>query len=814
MRRNSRIVTYLGKIAFVILFVGLGWHFAFSQASSPVYAAATEPYGVNAITSFDRLPYLKLDTAAGGQSSFDRADHNADYNNFLYTDTNGDKVLLDLKGPGTIYRLWFTGFDAANATIKVYFDGSAFPTINRPLSDLFSGNNPPFLAPLVGTDSASSGGFYCYVPFPFHSGIKITSNGAGSRFYYNIGYHLYSPDTNITTWTGSEDMTGALNLWNGATLGVNPTSNAGTTMTASTFNLGAGATQTMLDGNGPGEISSIRLHIPEVAAPPAAVNVTDDGRAFTGSSQFTMAIDPKNQGVFLKRRLDYGVADQQADISVDGALVGRWSTAGGDSTNHWRDSTFYLPAAFTAGKSSITVTVTFVSSQNDWNEFTYWALSIVGNGSVQTDLLDVGNTTSEAAHNYSIKNQTWNNTRSFTYPAPDGNTTDILNNIWMRIYWDHETTPSVNAPLGSLFGMGQFGSYHTQALAMGMDETNTLYLYFPMPFQFHTRIDLVSQRTSATNTISAEIRTRPFTDSFQNVGYFKTQFNSQQPTANGQDILILNASGAGQFLGVVQSMDGPTNRAYLEGNERIYVDGSNSPVFQGTGTEDFFNGGWYFNHGLFTRPLSGNTAHIAGSADDKTAAYRLFLQDVVPFRAGIHVSIEHGPTDFAGVNENVWTLAYYYAQPSPRATLTDTMDVDNASSENAHHYTITNQTWQGTRTYEFEGMANTVAVTDDGRAHKGTSQFTLALNSNNHGAILRHRFDQNIGNQQAQVLVDGNLVGTWYHAGNNPYLRWREDDFFIPASFTVGKGTITITIQFVSSDLDWNEFRYFLYSQM
>ncbi len=189
------------------------------------------------------------------------------------------------------------------------------------------------------------------------------------------------------------------------------------------------------------------------------------------------------------------------------------------------------------------------------------------------------------------------------------------------------------------------------------------------------------------------------------------------------------------------------------------------------------------------------------------------MQDAVPFQTHLHVSIEHGPTDSAGVNENAWDLAYYYLQPA-RATLTDTLDVGNATSEAAHHYTINNQTWSGTRTFYFEGINNTVAVTDDGRAHDGSSQFTMAINPNNRGVILRRRLDQGIFNQQAQVLVDGKAVGTWYMAGGNTSLNWREQDFLIPASFTSGKSSITITIQFVSSALDWNEFHYWVYSEL
>ena len=389
---------------------------AYRAKQQSTHASAIEPIGLSALTSLDRLHYLKLDTMAGGQSSFDRADQNKDFNNFLYTDTSGDQVLLDLKGPGTVYRMWFTGF-ASDATIKVYFDGSSTPQINMLLSHLFDGSTSPFLPPLVATNVASSGGFVSYVPLPFHSAIKITSNGSSPRFYYNIGYHAYSPDTNITTWTGAEDSTAAQTEWNQAFLGLDPKPTTGNTVTSGRVTLASGATQPLLDINGPQEVQSVKLQIPDVVVPPEPVSFTDDGRAHKGTSQFTMAIDPANQGVNLTRRLDYGIGNQKATVSVDGRLVGTWFNSGSDGVNHWRDSSFFIPSLFTANKSSITITITFVSSDLDWNEFYYWTYCVVGGSNEQTDALDVGNSSSESAHHYTITNQTWSGTRTFLYPS-------------------------------------------------------------------------------------------------------------------------------------------------------------------------------------------------------------------------------------------------------------------------------------------------------------------------------------------------------------------------------------------------------------
>ena len=236
-------------------------------------AAAGEPCGLNAMAQFDRLPYLKLDTMAAGQSSFDRSGGNADAGNFLYVDGT-NKVLLDLQGPGTVYRMWFTGFDPAADYIQVYFDGEATPRINMLLNDLFSGTNAPFLSPLVGNEAVSSGGYFCYLPLPFKKSIKIVSNGTSTTFYYNIGYHVYSPDTSVTTWTGAEDSSTVRNLWNNA--GLDPKSDVGNMVVSNTIDLAAGAAQTLLDVAGPRSISAIKLRIPGIG-PSLPQTVTDNG---------------------------------------------------------------------------------------------------------------------------------------------------------------------------------------------------------------------------------------------------------------------------------------------------------------------------------------------------------------------------------------------------------------------------------------------------------------------------------------------------------------------------------------------------------
>ena len=139
-----------------------------------------------------------------------------------------------------------------------------------------------------------------------------------------------------------------------------------------------------------------------------------------------------------------------------------------------------------------------MSSSLDWNEFYYWIYSTVGGTNVLTDSLNVGNSSSESSHSYVINSQTWAGTQTFQYPpaAPSSNTLDILTNVWLSVSFDNETNPSVYAPIGSFFAMGQFAPYATRGLPVGMDASNNMYVYFPMPFPSRAVVQLISQRSA------------------------------------------------------------------------------------------------------------------------------------------------------------------------------------------------------------------------------------------------------------------------------------------------------------------------------
>ncbi len=389
-----------------------------------------------------------------------------------------------------------------------------------------------------------------------------------------------------------------------------------------------------------------------------------------------------------------------------------------------------------------------------------------------------------------------------------------LNHIWIRAYWDGATTPNVDAPVGSFFAMGQLGAYPAHGLVAGMDSNNTLYMYLPMPFQHNAVIQLIDEGQQTIPGISYQIQYRPFqppTGGFRDVGYFTTSYTTSSSVRLGRDIPILDTVGSGKLVGVTATLTGDLRRLYLEGDERIYVDGSQSPAFYGSGTEDFFNGAFDFYYGPYSQPMAGNTAHVITKTADETAAYRFFLQDAVGFRHGIVVTIQHGAYDNIP-DTSAAVLAYYYQRKNAELALSDRLNVGNAASKRAHHFVVTGQDWSGTRTYAFEGTAEAKKITATGLGYSGYSQFTMAISPGNQGVDLRRMYDQGIASQQAGVFVDGHVVGTWYVAGRNIYRRWSESDFMIPAGYTRGKHSIVVRLRYISGSRYFTEYKYWAYS--
>jgi hypothetical protein len=236
--------------------------------------------------------------------------------------------------------------------------------------------------------------------------------------------------------------------------------------------------------------------------------------------------------------------------------------------------------------------------------------------------------------------------------------------ITIRMYWDGAPTPAVDVSLLRFFAM-DFGYEKYRSLFMGFKD-DSFYSFFPMPFRDKARIELENTGDNPVR-IQGLVQLAPGTF-HGDFGYFHAA-NRTMVSEQDKPILVNEISGArGHWVGAAVSAIRPKGEddifRCLEGDEHVYIDGGAEPIWSGTGTEDYFNGGWYFSSDPFSRALHG--APVMHKKRSAIVMYRVHLTDAVPFNKSIRFEFEHGGhNDQPGV---LYDVVSYWYQATPEKT--------------------------------------------------------------------------------------------------------------------------------------------------
>ncbi|TDV56177.1 DUF2961 domain-containing protein [Actinophytocola oryzae] len=397
--------------------------------------------------------------------------------------------------------------------------------------------------------------------------------------------------------------------------------------------------------------------------------------------------------------------------------------------------------------------------------------------------------------------------------VPDNLATEQnLDALRLRATFDGRTT--VDSPLGQFFGSG-LGERDVRSLMFAMDAApgGWYSAWWVMPFANSATLAVTNTAGTAVTGLQAEITYAP--DSRWTAalapggtsGYFTTQSRAGD-TVVGRDWMLADQSGRGRFVGVTQVVrNAAASRFYLEGDERVYVDGSLTPQIHGTGTEDYYESGWYFNRGEYSGVFTGNAVHrvnASGCGGECDSMYRLQLGDSVSYTTGLRMGIEHGPQNDVPVFES--STAFLYTSPQIAGRVTDTITVGDAGSRAAHGYTESAATTQYALAGAYEGDDDVESVNGQVRATAGAVSFRLAVDPGNKGVRLRRTSDQSAAYQTAAVTVDGVAAGTWVQALGNNVQRWLDDDFTLPPALTSGRSSVTVRL--TPSGPQWTAARY------
>jgi len=261
-------------------------------------------------------------------------------------------------------------------------------------------------------------------------------------------------------------------------------------------------------------------------------------------------------------------------------------------------------------------------------------------------------------------------------PPPELSRNDII----LRMYWDGEENPSVEAPIGPFFGQGWDESYNYASLplAAGPREGRGLVCYFTMPFATSARIEVANDSGQNIDAFYYYVDYVAMESLPDDMGRFHAWYNHELTGAlpegenewgllGPQDVnitgienyLIADIEGKGHFVGVNYFVHCPTPIWYGEGDDMIFIDGEQWPSsLHGTGTEDYFNTSWA-PKALFKHPYYG----YARVNEDtgwlgRTHVYRFHISDPVYFNQSLRFTIEHGHNN--NLTLDLASVAYWY----------------------------------------------------------------------------------------------------------------------------------------------------------
>jgi hypothetical protein len=227
----------------------------------------------------------------------------------------------------------------------------------------------------------------------------------------------------------------------------------------------------------------------------------------------------------------------------------------------------------------------------------------------------------------------------------------------MRIYWDDETTPSVEAPVGDFFCMG-WGKYSPlQSLAVAVNPGSAFNCYWPMPFRKKCKITM--ENVADEDMYLYYQVDYILTDVPDDAAYFHAQFRRTNPLPYKEDyVLVDGIKGRGQYVGTYMAIGVSNNGWWGEGEIKFFMDDdAKFPTICGTGTEDYFCGSYDFdtrkkndagvetvNYTEFCSPYTGLPQVIRGDGHydvmQRFGLYRWHITDPIRFEKNLKVTIQ------------------------------------------------------------------------------------------------------------------------------------------------------------------------------
>ena len=244
----------------------------------------------------------------------------------------------------------------------------------------------------------------------------------------------------------------------------------------------------------------------------------------------------------------------------------------------------------------------------------------------------------------------------------------------LRFYWDGETEPSVECPVGNFFACG-WGKYcQISSLPVCVNPGSAFSCYWPMPFHKNARITL--ENMDSKDMVLYYQVNYTLADVPKDAGCFHAQFRRESPLKQkGLYTILDGVQGQGQYVGTYLAWEVKSPGWWGEGEIKFYLDGDKDfPTICGTGTEDYFCGSYNFeNHDThqyqtFSTPYTGLAQVLPPDqiykVGQKFGLYRWHIADPVRFSKDLKVTIQAlGWQDggrYLQLEDNIASVGYWY----------------------------------------------------------------------------------------------------------------------------------------------------------
>lgn len=273
---------------------------------------------------------------------------------------------------------------------------------------------------------------------------------------------------------------------------------------------------------------------------------------------------------------------------------------------------------------------------------------------------------------------------TFTLGETDG--PGVINHIWMtpvgdyrlmilRFYWDGETEPSVEVPVGDFFaaGWGLGKEPRITSLAVCVNPRSGLNSYWQMPFREGFRITMENmgdKRASVYYQIDYSLETVS-----DDTPYFHAQFRRVNPLTYKDVYTIVDGiKGRGHYVGTYLAHGANSPGWWGEGEIKFYMDGDDAfPTICGTGEEDYFCGSYGYNertvdgrdaYESFTTPYTGFYHVPYEGVQRRFGQYRWHITDPVRFEQDLRITIQslgwQSEGRYLPLEDDLASVAYWY----------------------------------------------------------------------------------------------------------------------------------------------------------